>query len=88
MIRQWTVILHNSANKKIKSLPKLERQRIRAIINRLAEGPHPQGLDVRSLKNRPEWRLRVGSWRILFLVNDREIVINVVNVGPRGDVYK
>jgi mRNA interferase RelE/StbE len=88
MIRQWTVILLDNARRKIKSLPKPERQRIRAAINRLADGPHPQGLDTYPLKGRPEWRLRVGSWRILFLVNEREIVITVVNVGPRGDVYK
>ncbi|MGB3509272.1 MAG: type II toxin-antitoxin system RelE/ParE family toxin [Microcoleaceae cyanobacterium] len=46
------------------------------------------GLDVKSLKNRPELRLRVGKYRILFIEDRENQVYVVTNIGSRGDVYK
>jgi mRNA interferase RelE/StbE len=44
--------------------------------------------NIKPLKGRPEWRLRVGKYRVLF-IEDRENLTYVVTViGPRGDVYK
>ncbi len=46
------------------------------------------GLDIKQLKGRPELRLRVGKYRILF-VEDRENQVYVVTaINSRGDVYK
>ncbi|TAG86209.1 MAG: type II toxin-antitoxin system RelE/ParE family toxin [Oscillatoriales cyanobacterium] len=47
-----------------------------------------RGLDIKQLKGRPELRLRVGKYRILF-VEDRENQVYVVTaINSRGDVYK
>ncbi|MGI8648028.1 MAG: hypothetical protein DLM55_08760 [Acidimicrobiales bacterium] len=35
-----------------------------------------------------QWRLRIGDWRILYDVYEDVLVVDVVRVGPRGDVYK
>jgi mRNA interferase RelE/StbE len=88
MIRRWTLVFLDSFNKKMESLAKTDRQRIRAAANKLADGPRAEGLDIKPLKGRPEWRLRVGQWRILFLVDNEEIMITVISVAPRGDAYK
>ena len=85
---RWTVIVLHSVEKRISTLQKAERERIQAAINALTNGPNAEGLDVKPLKARPEWRLRVGSWRILFRVDHERIIITVVRLASRGDVYK
>jgi mRNA interferase RelE/StbE len=86
--RLWTVIVLHSVEKKISTLQKIERERIQSAINELANGPYVEGLDIKPLKARPEWRLRVGDWRILFKVDNERITITVVRLAPRGNVYK
>jgi len=45
-------------------------------------------LDIKPLKGRPEWRLRVGNYRVLFRVDrDKQLYI-VTRIGSRGDIYK
>jgi mRNA interferase RelE/StbE len=70
------------------AIPERERKRIQSAINRLADGPRAEGLDTAPLKDRPEWRLRVGAWRILFLVDNSTITITVIALGARGDIDK
>lgn len=45
-------------------------------------------LDIKPLKGRPELRLRVGSYRVLFRVDSENQLYIVTRIGPRGDVYK
>ena len=88
MNHYWTVIVLHSVEKKISILPKADRERIQTAINSLADGPNAEGLDVKPLKVRPEWRLRIGNWRILFRVDYERIIIKVIKLAARGDVYK
>ena len=86
MKRRWEVIVLDGVDKRISLLPKPERERIRKAINELADGPN--NVNTKRLHARPEWRLRVGGWRVLFLVDGQKIVITVVSIDPRGDAYK
>ena len=88
MNHPWRVIVLHSVEKKISVLQRAERERIQAAINSLADWPNVSGLDVKPLKGRPEWRLRIGNWRVLFKVDNEKIIIKVVRLAPRGDVYK
>jgi mRNA-degrading endonuclease RelE of RelBE toxin-antitoxin system len=45
-------------------------------------------LDVKKLKGRPAWRVRVGDYRILYEIHDRELVVIVVTIGHRREVYR
>jgi mRNA interferase RelE/StbE len=70
----------------LKSLRKLgqkDRERISAAIGKLPDG------DVKRLRG-PErlWRLRVGEWRVIFDRRDRERVIDVLAIRPRGRAYR
>ncbi len=56
-------------------------------IRQLAESPHGMR-NVKKLTNHPGYRLRVGDWRIVYTVNDNELLIHVINVKTRGEVYK
>lgn len=71
-----------AAAKALRKLPRNERERILAAIERLPTG------DVRSLKGRPgEWRLRVGDWRALIRPDSEARVLVVTAVKPRGAAY-
>ncbi len=45
----------------------------------------PQHADVKKLKNRPDWRLRVGRFRVIFEVNEEEAVIVITQVVIRDN---
>jgi mRNA interferase RelE/StbE len=71
-----------AAAKALRKLPRNERERILAAIERLPAG------DVRSLKGRRgEWRLRIGGWRAIIHLDREARVIVVAAVKPRGGAY-
>lgn len=60
--------------------------RIRGAIALLAEDPRPPG--ARALRGRPGLRVRVGDYRIIYTVDDDVLVVVVVALGHRRDVYR
>lgn len=62
-----------------------------AIVNKLHEiaaNPDDPSLDIDILKGREGFRLRVGQYRILYTRQQDQLIIEVVKVRPRGDIYK
>jgi mRNA interferase RelE/StbE len=45
-------------------------------------------VDIKPLKGRNDWRLRVGDYRVIFIIDNENQVYFVTKIGPRGDVYK
>ncbi len=68
-------------------MPRNVALKIAKKIKQLAEDPLAMN-NVKKLTNHPGYRLRVGDWRIVYLVNDNELLIHVVTVKTRGEVYK
>jgi mRNA interferase RelE/StbE len=83
---QWQVIITPSVKKRLAKLSRPERARLLQALIDLKEDPFHQ--DVKSLKGRPEWRLRVGPWRVLLRVDSANLVIVALALGTRGDVYR
>ncbi len=83
----YTIEIKNSALKAIeKSQPDL-RKRLWKAIWLLKTTPRPQGAS--RLVNVPGlWKLRVGGYRIVYKIIEDRVVVVIVAVGPRGDVYK
>jgi mRNA interferase RelE/StbE len=61
------------------------RQRIQGVITLLAEDPRPPA--ARALRGRPGLRVRAGDYRIVYTVTDDILLVVVVTVGHRRDVY-
>lgn len=72
-----------AALKALRRMPAEDARRIRERLDAYAAGD-PRG--AKRLRGRPELRLRVGDWRVLF--SDDGLVVAVLRVGARGDVYK
>ena len=73
-----------------RALSKLDLQDQRRIIRRvedLAVNPRPPG--VKKLAGPAAlWRIRVGDYRVIYQIKDEVLLVLVVNVGHRGDVYR
>jgi mRNA interferase RelE/StbE len=82
----WRVEIHDRFEKKLAKLARPERENILKTLEKLIEDPFV--LDLKSLRGRIDWRLRVGARRILLRMNVDAKVIVVHDLGSRGDIYK
>jgi mRNA interferase RelE/StbE len=76
-----------AALRQLRKLDPAGRRRVQAVIELLADDPRPPA--ARQLVGGAgEWRVRTGDFRIIYEIHDRELVILVVKVGHRRDVYE
>ena len=74
----------------LKYLVKLQPKRtakIRESIALVANGD-TEGLNIVYMKSVDTYRLRVGDYRVIYEVRNDELLLVVIKVGPRGDIYK
>ena len=83
----WRVQLTRTAQRDLRRLDPLVRKRVDNALRTLAEDPQRAGA-LRKLTAAPEWRLRIGDWRALVLLDSQARVINVTRVLPRGRAYR
>ena len=84
----YKLIIKRSAAKEIESIgQKNTRRRIVQRIQELAENPRPRGCEKLSGRH-PRYRIRQGPFRILYEIKDDELIVYVVKVADRRDVYK
>lgn len=69
-------------------MPRNTAQRIGNKIEHLAKDPCAPNPNVMKLKDRPGYRLRVGDWRIIYEIRKDELIILVLKIAPRGEVYR
>ena len=75
-----------SAEKEMDKLPAAVHARISDKILSLEDNPRPKG--ARKLSDQEEYRLRVGNYRILYTVSDKDSVVTIFAVGHRREVYR
>ena len=81
----YEVRIVRSAEKEMERLPAIVHARLSKRILSLEENPRPSG--VKELSGRAESRLRVGDYRILYVIDDRNHVIVILAVGHRREAY-
>jgi len=82
----YSVNILRRAQKELAELPPEAYARVRESVRRLADEPRPPG--SLKLANREAWRLRVGSYRVIFEIDDAARMVTVLHVGHRRDVYR
>ena len=83
----YSVQLAPSAERDLAALDKPVQRRVAARIDALAENPRPAG--VAKLQGEANaWRIRVGDYRILYTIEDRRLVVLVIKIGHRREVYR
>lgn len=79
----YQIIIKKKAKKFIDRLPVNERRRVVAAIEQL-----PNGEDIKQLKGHADLlRLRVGDYRIIYTVDNGELIVYVIDAGNRGQIY-
>ena len=84
---KFAVHLLPAARRQFLGLTPQLQTRLQPHIDALADNPRPPG--VKMLKGqRGHWRIRVGDWRIVYTIQDRELIVLVIRIGNRREVYR
>lgn len=85
----YTVRLLRSARKQLEALQPSDRRRVARVIDALRDDPRPRGTRLLSGRSCQRiYRVRVGVLRILYQVEDEQLVVLAVEIGHRRDVYR
>lgn len=87
----WTIEYAQSVAQDVRKFDKQTQKRIRAFLEtRVASLEHPRqiGKPLKGSKFENLWRYRVGDYRILCEIQDERIVVLVLEIGHRKDVYR
>ncbi len=85
--RPYRVEFARPALKEFEALPRQAQERIAPRITALAEDPRPRG--VEKLKGQSDqYRIRVGSYRVIYTIEDDRLIVTVVRVADRRDAYR
>ncbi|MZE75800.1 type II toxin-antitoxin system RelE family toxin [Streptomyces xinghaiensis] len=78
-----------AAQRQLRAISRLEAMRILTALTALGDDPYREDADIKKLTGTSGlYRLRVGNYRVAYQINDGELVILVVKVGDRRDVYR
>lgn len=83
---KYIAVLSPKAQKQLDKLSDKIAQPIFEAIAGLEENPRPHG--YKKLKGMDGYRVRVGNYRIIYDIFDKELIIDVITLGDRKDVYK
>jgi mRNA interferase RelE/StbE len=86
-VSRYALEFTTAAARQARKLDPQARARVRAAVEALRDDPRPAG--IKALVNSPGLlRVRVGDWRVIYRVEDARLVVLVVEVGHRREVYR
>lgn len=80
------IVLSKQAATALQRMPQSDAKRIAAKLQQYSADPSSMANNVKKLQGSEHYRLRVGDWRVIF--DETGIIIDVVKIALRGDVYK
>ena len=82
----YTVVITRSAQKILAQLPLGMRERVRHALVQLGVVPLPTG--CAKLRGREGWRIRVGSYRVIYEIDNAQRRVTILHIGQRRDIYR
>lgn len=82
----YELVFRKSVAKDLRAFPKQEVKRIMQRIRSLASDPRPAGCE--KLSGQERYRVRQGAYRIIYGIEDARLIVLIVKVGHRRDVYR
>jgi mRNA interferase RelE/StbE len=76
------------ATKSLLRMPRNTAKLIRQKLEMIAADPYADHPNARKLQGREGYRLRVGDWRVIYKIQSQQLIIMVLKVASRGEVYK
>jgi mRNA interferase RelE/StbE len=84
----YKITYTTKAAKSLLKMPRNTANLIREKLMQIANDPFASIPNAKKLQGRPGYRLRVGDWRVIYEINKDQIVIIVMKIAPRGEVYR
>lgn len=87
--KRYNILILPSARRQLRQFQNTNRKQAENLIAgimALSDNPRPSG--ARKLVNREEWRLRIGDYRALFLIDDQRLTITITAIAHRRDIYR
>ncbi len=81
----WTVFILPQAARQLAKLDKTLGKRMSAAITALGDNPRPPG--SKKLVGMDAWRIRIGDWRVIYQLHEDRLIVLVVRIGHRREVY-
>ena len=82
----YQIVIKKTAIKSLSKIPEPYFSTIRTAIFNLADAPRPNG--CKKLKGREAYRIRVADYRVIYEIEDKILLIEVIAVGHRKDIYE
>ena len=83
---KYNLTIKKSAAKELQNISKKDLAKIIKRIQSLSENPRPAG--SQKLSARQQYRIRQGNYRIVYSIDDKDFVVDVVKIGHRREVYR
>ena len=83
---QYKIVVRKSVSKDLTRIPKKDVQRILKAIRALAQDPRPP--QSKKLSGEDKYRLRCGVYRVLYEIQDDKLIVCIVKIRHRKDIYK
>ena len=81
----YKVNFSKKASKSLQDISESFYSNIKKSILSLSQNPRPFG--YKKLKNREAYRIRVGNYRVIYEIFDTELIIDIIDLGHRKDIY-
>jgi len=82
----YQIRIIRSTKTQLDKLPDAIAEILIAVINELKENPRPQG--CKKLKGRDAYRIRKGDYRIIYEIYDKILIVEIIAVGHRREIYE
>lgn len=82
----YKISILRRAQKQLAKIPANDYKKIKQAILDLAQDPRPSG--AKKLKGRQGWRIQQGDYRIIYEIQDDKLIVIVLDVGNRKDIYR
>jgi mRNA interferase RelE/StbE len=83
---KYTVYLSKRAKKELDKLSDSKAKPILTAIGNLAKDPRPNG--CKKLRGREGYRIRIGNYRVIYDILDGQLIVDVITLGHRKDIYE
>ncbi len=84
---RYEIIIKPAAEKSLDKIPKSSRSRLADALEKLRDNPRPPGvIKMSGVENL--WRIRIGDYRVVYEIHDDRLIVLVLRVAHRKDVYR
>lgn len=83
---EYAVRFHPKAVKELRGLDKVTRERVGALVVKIRKDPRARGEAMKGCDR--QWKYRVGHYRVIAIIEDSLVLVTIVRLGSRGQIYR